>query len=61
MSLKTYKATKIVSAKPMTRGEYNVMKGWTIPADEDPNDDGGNGSDMTDKQLIDNVWIGHNR
>ncbi len=29
--------------------------------DEDPRDDGGNSSDMTDEQLYDNVWSGHNR
>ncbi len=35
-----YKCHKQVHAKPMTRGDYNNYKGWTIPADEDPNDDG---------------------
>ena len=29
--------------------------------DEDPRDDGGNSSDMTDQQLIDNVWLGGDR
>jgi hypothetical protein len=24
----------------MTRAEYNALRGWTVPADEDPNDDG---------------------
>lgn len=24
----------------MTRGDYNDMKGWTIPADENPDDEG---------------------
>jgi len=31
---------KLVDAQPMTRGEYNVLKGWEIPADEDPKDPG---------------------
>ena len=29
--------------------------------DEDPRDDGGNSSDMTDRQLHDNVWSGGGR
>ena len=29
--------------------------------DEDPRDDGGNSSDMTDRQLYDNVWSGGGR
>ena len=32
--------TQLVSASPMTRGEYNEHRGWTIPADENPNDEG---------------------
>jgi hypothetical protein len=24
----------------MTRGDYNAFRGWTIPANENPNDDG---------------------
>ncbi len=35
-----YKCHKEVHAKPMTRGDYNNYKGWTIPADEDPTDNG---------------------
>ena len=29
-----------VIAKPMARGDYNTYRGWTIPADEDPTDEG---------------------
>lgn len=29
-----------ITAKPLTRGEYNEFRGWQIPADEDPKDDG---------------------
>ena len=36
----TYVGTKAVYAYPMTRGDYNRFKGWTIPADENPNDEG---------------------
>lgn len=32
--------TKIIAAFKMTRGEYNIHRGWTIPEDEDPNDEG---------------------
>lgn len=32
--------TKIVNMKPMTRGEYNAFRGWAVPADENPSDEG---------------------
>lgn len=35
-----YYGTKRITATPMTRGEYNAYRGWTVPADEDPNDEG---------------------
>lgn len=35
-----YKCHKTVHAMPMQRGVYNVVRGWEIPDDEDPNDDG---------------------
>lgn len=38
--LKSYKCHKEVLARPMTRGEYNEYRGWTIPEDEDPSDQG---------------------
>lgn len=31
-----YIAIKHVKAKPMTRGEYNSYRGWSIPSDENP-------------------------
>jgi len=31
---------KLVDAKPMTRGDYNIYRGWNIPADENPTDPG---------------------
>jgi hypothetical protein len=37
---KRYLGVKVVEAKPMTRGEYNTFRGWEIPADEDPADEG---------------------
>lgn len=38
--MKRYIGVKIVEAKPMTRGEYNKYRGWTIPANENPKDEG---------------------
>lgn len=38
--MKTYIGTKIIKAKPMTRGDYNKQRGWEIPADENPDDEG---------------------
>lgn len=32
--------TKEVLARPMSRGEYNAYRGWTVPADENPDDAG---------------------
>jgi hypothetical protein len=31
-----YVGTKLVSAKPMNLGDYNIYRGWVIPEDEDP-------------------------
>ena len=36
----TYIGVKIVSAKPMTRGDYNKFRGWELPANENPDDEG---------------------
>ncbi len=38
--MKQYIGTKIINAKPMTRGEYNAFRGWPLPNDENPNDEG---------------------
>ena len=38
--MKQYIGTKVIQARPMTRGEYNKYRGWPIPADESPYDDG---------------------
>ena len=39
-NMKQYIGTKIIKAKPMTRGEYNDFRGWKVPADEDYRDKG---------------------
>lgn len=36
----TYIGTKVISAKPMTRLDYNQLRGWVVPVDENPADDG---------------------
>lgn len=36
----TYISSKIVQAKKMTRGTYNMYRGWDIPKDENPLDEG---------------------
>ncbi len=40
MNFEKYIGTKQIEAKPMTRGEYNQYRGWSIPADENPDDEG---------------------
>lgn len=32
--------TKLINAKPMNRAEYNALRGWAVPADENPDDAG---------------------
>lgn len=36
----SYIGTKRIDAEPMTRGDYNKYRGWTIPTDENPTDEG---------------------
>lgn len=38
--MKKYIGTKKLEAKEITRGEYNKYRGWTIPENENPNDEG---------------------
>jgi hypothetical protein len=38
--MKEFYGTKRVAAKPMTRAEYNIFRGWTLPADENGDDEG---------------------
>lgn len=35
-----YIGTKMIEAKPMNRGDYNKYRGWTIPENENPDDEG---------------------
>ena len=38
--MKMFIGTKMVLARPMGRGEYNTYRGWQIPLDENPADEG---------------------
>lgn len=38
--MKNYYGTKLVSARPMTLGEYNSYRGWLIPLEENPDAEG---------------------
>lgn len=38
--MKKYIGCKLIEAEPMTRGDYNKYRGWTIPANENPADEG---------------------
>jgi len=38
--MKQFIGTKTLLANPMTLGDYNIHRGWTIPEDEDPNKEG---------------------
>ena len=40
VQIKQYIGIKVVAARPMTRGDYNIFRGWQIPADEGPADEG---------------------
>lgn len=35
-----YIGVKVINARPMTRGDYNNYRGWEIPKDENPADEG---------------------
>ena len=35
-----YIGTKNINAEPMSRMDYNILRGWEVPADEDPLDEG---------------------
>lgn len=39
-TMTTYIGAKLITARPMTSGAYNDYRGWTIPADENPEDEG---------------------
>ena len=38
--MKSFIGTKMIMAQPMSRKEYNDYRGWEVPVDEDPTDEG---------------------
>ena len=38
--MKAYIGTKMINAKLMSRGDYNLFRGWVLPDDEDGSDQG---------------------
>lgn len=38
--MKRYIGTKVINAMPMTRASYNALRGWTLPANENGDDEG---------------------
>ena len=38
--MKKYIGCKLIEAEPMSRGDYNKYRGWTIPENENPEDQG---------------------
>ena len=39
-TMQQYIGVKQINAQAMTRKEYNELRGWTVPADENPDDAG---------------------
>ena len=40
LAIQQYIGVKQINAMPMTRKEYNELRGWNVPADENPDDHG---------------------
>lgn len=40
MKLPSYIGTKIIQATPMNRGDYNILRGWKLPKNENGADEG---------------------
>ena len=38
--MEKYIGFEVLTAEPMTRGAYNEFRGWTVPQDENPEDQG---------------------
>jgi hypothetical protein len=57
--MKQFESKCPVGAKPMTRGEYNTYRGWTLPADEDGSDLGYLVQDLSDpfEATPNEAWI----
>ena len=40
MEMTAHAGHKFLKSTPMTRGEYNEFRGWKVPENENPDDDG---------------------
>lgn len=38
--MRTYIGTKVIKSRQLTRGEYNQLRGWTLPENENPHEIG---------------------
>ena len=38
--MQEFYGTKRINAKPMTRAEYNIFRGWELPSNENGDDTG---------------------
>jgi Protein of unknown function (DUF2829) len=38
--MQLYIGTKMIKATPMNRADYNALRGWEVPSDENPADEG---------------------
>lgn len=38
--MKQFVGTKVINASPMNRLDYNTLRGWLVPSDEHPMDEG---------------------
>lgn len=62
--MKKFIGSKLIEAEPMTRGAYNIYRGWTIPADENPEDAGylvrysDTYVSWSPKDVFDNAYLG---
>ena len=51
MESETYTGTRTVTGEPMTRLEYNNLRGWELPSDENGNDEGFKVTDVDTKHV----------
>ena len=50
--MQKYIVMKEIKAMLMSRGEYNKLRGWEVPTDENPNDEGYLVEYADDKKII---------
>ena len=50
-----YEIIREVKVEPMTRADYNILRGWTLPADENGSDEGVKITDISNGYHV--SWI----